>query len=538
MRTWIVVSGALIAAGVAIFLYKVLVLGYPLSVADAPGTWRVDIVVTATGKGSRAVIDIPLPRPSGYQRILTEEVHSDQLRFNIAEGQDGGDRRGRWHGRLDGSAALSYQVTLEATPYGRPVPPNEAAAKYPDSVANYLAPSPAVQQTDPAIVALGKELLLATKNKTALAHGIFAFVSGEIGSLNSIAPMDAVTVVREGRGNALGRARLFCALARGNGLPCRVMGGIALIDGRADQFIYWNEVYLGGGWVPYDVIGAHAGSLPADRVSLGPVNGAELIRAENLSSLSFRFDVQSELETYTELVNRRRANSQHWLDRVSLLFLPVQQQHALRILLLVPLGALAMCVLRNIAGLRTFGMFMPVLIALAFTGTGLVWGTLFLLLIIGFALLSRLWIQRLYLLLAARIAFILTCVILLMVALFIIGARLDMPTGGVGAFPFVIMTMIVERISVGLEEEGLANTLRRLGATLASIYVTYGVIHAQGLQTLFLIYPELLLIILGLLVAVGRYTGYRLTELIRFRELADVSRSADPPPPTDASPRV
>ena len=537
MRTWIVVSGALIAAGVAIFLYKVLVLGYPLSVADAPGTWRVDIVVTATGKGSRTVIEIPLPRPSGYQRILTEEVHSDQLRFNIAEGQDG-DRRGRWHGRLDGSAALSYQVTLEATPYGRPVPPNEGAAKYTDSVAAYLAPSPAVQQTDPAIIALGKELLLDTKNKTALAHGIFAFVSGEIGPLNGIAPMDAVTVVREGRGNALGRARLFCALARGNGLPCRVMGGIALIDGRADQFIYWNEVYLGGGWVPYDVIGGHAGSLPADRVSLGPVHGAELIRAENLSSLSFRFDVQSELETYTELVNRRRANSQHWLDRLSLLFLPVQQQHSLRILLLVPLGALAMCVLRNIAGLRTFGMFMPVLIALAFTGTGLAWGTLFLLLIISFALLSRLWIQRLYLLLAARIAFILTCVILLMVALFLIGARLDMPTGGVGAFPFVIMTMIVERISVGLEEEGLANTLRRLSATLAFIYVTYGVIHAQGLQTLFLIYPELLLIILGLLVAVGRYTGYRLTELIRFRELADVSRSADPHPPTDASPRV
>jgi len=52
------------------------------------------------------------------------------------------------------------------------------------------------------------------------------------------------------------------------------------------------------------------------------------------------------------------------------------------------------------------------------------------------------------------------------------------------------------------------------------------VIHARGLQTLFLVYPELLLIILGLLVAVGRYTGYRLTELLRFRDLADA------PPPT------
>ncbi|HEY0302507.1 MAG TPA: 7TM domain-containing protein, partial [Rhizomicrobium sp.] len=203
---------------------------------------------------------------------------------------------------------------------------------------------------------------------------------------------------------------------------------------------------------------------------------------------------------------------------------PVQQQHALRVLLLVPLGALAMCVLRNIVGLRTFGMFMPVLIALAFTGTGLAWGTLFLLLLISFALISRLWIQRLYLLLAARIAFILTLVIIFMVGLFIIGDKFGMPTGGVSAFPFVIMTMIVERISVALEEEGLANTLRRIGATLVSIYLTYGVLHAVNLQTLFLVYPELLLVILGVLVAVGRYTGYRLVELVRFRELADAPR--------------
>jgi hypothetical protein len=56
---------------------------------------------------------------------------------------------------------------------------------------------------------------------------------------------------------------------------------------------------------------------------------------------------------------------------------------------------------------------------------------------------------------------------------------------------------------------------------LAAIYLTYAVIHARELQIMFLVYPELLLVILGLLVAVGRYTGYRLSELIRFRALAD-----------------
>jgi hypothetical protein len=269
--------------------------------------------------------------------------------------------------------------------------------------------------------------------------------------------------------------------------------------------------------------------LPPDRLSLGSTRDVDLVTATNASSLSFRFDVQSELETYAELVHRRLAASQHPLDRISLLFLPVQLQHTLRILLLVPLGALAMCVLRNIVGLKTFGMFMPVLIALAFTGTGLAWGTVFLAVIIAFALLSRLWIERLYLLLAARIAFILTLVILLMVMLFIVGDTIGVPSAGVGAFPFVIMTMIVERISVGLEEEGAANTLRRIGATLAAIYLTYAVIRFRALQTLFLVYPELLLVILGLLVAVGRYTGYRLTELIRFRELADAPRPNPPP---------
>jgi hypothetical protein len=95
--------------------------------------------------------------------------------------------------------------------------------------------------------------------------------------------------------------------------------------------------------------------------------------------------------------------------------------------------------------------------------------------------------------------------------------------GGVTAFPFVIMTMIVERINVSLDEEGVGNTLRRLGATVLSIYITYAVIHAEALQTLFLVFPELLLAILGLLIAIGRYTGYRLTELLRFRAFAEAA---------------
>lgn len=518
MRSWLPVSAALIAAGLALFLYKVLALGYPLSTAEEPGTWRVDFVFIATGGGSRAVVDIPLPRTSGYQRLLSEEVKSEQMRFSIGESE--GDRRGRWSGRLDGTASLTYDVAFDALPYSRPIPETDAGGGYPTAASVWLAASPGIQAEDPAVAELARELLLDGKNKAELARQVYGFLAHEIGAVNSAAPMDAVMVIREGRGTELGRARLFCALARNGGLPCRVLLGVRLASGRQDQFCYWNEVYLGGGWVPFDPVLRHAGALPPDRLSLGPAAAAEPVQAKNASALSFRFDVQAEIETYADLVRRRLVASPHPVDSISLLFLPVQTQHTLRVLLLVPLGALAMCVLRNMVGLQTFGLFMPVLIALAFTGTGLSWGTVFLAAIVSFALLSRLAIKRLYLLLAARVAFVLTLVILAMVALFVIGDRLGIPSGGVGVFPFVIMTMIVERISVGLDEEGVGRTLRRIAATLAAIYLTYAVIHARVLQTFFLVYPELLLVILGLLVAVGRYTGYRLTELVRFRELA------------------
>ena len=170
MRPWIAVSGALIAAGVALFLYKVLVLGYPLSTAEEPGTWRVDFVVTVTGQGSRTVVEIPLPRTSGYQRLLTEEVKSEQMRFSIGEGD--GDRRGRWSGtpRRLGQPHLRGDVRRAA--YGRPIPPSETGGNYPASVRRLpAAPRRASRSPIPAIAELSQRAACSTpKNKAALAR--------------------------------------------------------------------------------------------------------------------------------------------------------------------------------------------------------------------------------------------------------------------------------------------------------------------------------------------------------------------------------
>ena len=518
MRAWVVVSAAFVALGFGVFLYKIFGLQYPLRAGDQPGTWRVELAIRAMGEGGFATLEIPLPRSTDTQQLASEEVRSGPMRFGISD--EHGNRYGQWTGKVRGLVALSYQASLTTAVHQAPLPAREVGAEYPKSVAAFLEDSPGIATQDPTIKKLSAELLvLGARDKAKLAREVYRFVSREIDGSLSSEPMDAVTVVQEGRGNPLGRARLFCALARVNGLPCRVVMGLTLAGHNPEQLRYWNEAHVGGRWVPFDVVERRLERLPPDRIVLSTRDDAP-VRASGLSAVTYRAFVQSESQAYEDLLRRRMVESDHVLDRYSILSLPVQVQRHLRLLVLVPLGALVMTLLRSVVGIRTFGTFMPMLIALAMTATGLAVGSAVFVLLIGLALLSRLLIRPFYLLLVARVAFTLTLVILLMIILIIAGDRLDFALGGVTAFPFVIMTMIVERINVSLDEEGVGNTLRRLGATVLSIYITYAVIHAEALQTLFVVFPELLLVILGVLIAIGRYTGYRLTELLRFRAFA------------------
>ncbi|HNS14660.1 MAG TPA: 7TM domain-containing protein, partial [Syntrophorhabdaceae bacterium] len=57
----------------------------------------------------------------------------------------------------------------------------------------------------------------------------------------------------------------------------------------------------------------------------------------------------------------------------------------------------------------------------------------------------------------------------------------------------------------------------------AVAFITYLIISSETLQLTFFIYPELLLAVGALQILVGRYTGYRLSELSRFREFRSPS---------------
>jgi hypothetical protein len=141
--------------------------------------------------------------------------------------------------------------------------------------------------------------------------------------------------------------------------------------------------------------------------------------------------------------------------------------------------------------------------------------------IVSMGLLFRFYLERLRLLLVPRLAAVVTIVVLLMTAISIISDQIGAETGlSVSLFPMVIISMVIERMSIVWEERGGAKAIREGVGTLAIAALAYVVMSLDILAYWVTVFPEINLIVLGLIITLGRYTGFRLSELSRFRQLA------------------
>jgi hypothetical protein len=189
--------------------------------------------------------------------------------------------------------------------------------------------------------------------------------------------------------------------------------------------------------------------------------------------------------------------------------------------LLVPIGALIMVLMRNVVGFPSFGTFMPVLIALAFRETGLLAGLVMFSIVVAVGLSLRFYLAKLHLLLVPRLTAVLIIVVLLMVLMSLMSHRLGWEVGlSIGLFPMVILAMIIERMSIVWEERGPADALKESGGSALIAALAFYVMTLPQIQHLMFVFPELVLTLLGLTILLGRYSGYRISELIRFRVLA------------------
>ena len=121
-----------------------------------------------------------------------------------------------------------------------------------------------------------------------------------------------------------------------------------------------------------------------------------------------------------------------------------------------------------------------------------------------------------------RLAAVLVIVVLLMLGISVLSHQLEMETGlSVALFPMVILTMVIERMSVLWEERGALEAIQQGLGSLVVAAVAYLAMGLDTVEYLVFAFPELLLVLLATMLLLGRYKGYRLLELLRFKAIAE-----------------
>src|SRR5262249_28646897 len=262
----------------------------------------------------------------------------------------------------------------------------------------------------------------------------------------------------------------------------------------------------------------HYGHVPSTYLVLG-FGDISIARGRNVRDLDYAFLVERTLPeqaagTPEPTVLRRVFRA------VSLFMLPPHQQRYVEFLLLLPVAALIVCVFRNLIGLHSFGTFAPALVGLAFRDLHSMPGLLVFVSILLVGWLIRRVLDSYPLLQVPRVAVMLSIVVVLLIATLVAANIEDLPaTEFIPFFPMVILTGMIERFWTLETEDSTSSSFRTLLNSVGIAAAIALLLNVPGMVYHLFCFPESLGVIIALQLIIGRYTGYRLTELWRFRDL-------------------
>ncbi len=490
--------------------YRIVVLDYPLF-PTAPGdSWEISIssrLSKSPANHALAVVGLPIQRTG--LTILSESYQSGTL--NVGVSREGPNRLAIFSGRSsEDSEFIGYRAFLIS------LPQKKSAQKSPLTLAPYPdAFGKAEQELAMRLVGQWRNLPSGTRLKA---------VGGTIrGEWRDAPPVESDLKAWSEVQQKHGRVVSLLGLLRAAGLHARGIEGLRLVRSMRNEPLRLVEAWSGSRWVRLRPETGEELKIPGSLLVLAR-GGARAIEAREGTVSDTRWNV-SELT----LSNWRRhferiLRSDNLLDRWSFFHLPREFQDTFRILLLVPIGALLIGILRNIVGFPTFGVFMPVLMALAFRSTGVIYGLAIFAGMMGIGYFLRNALDNMRLLLVPRLSVMLTAVISALTILALVGNKIGLREFmAVGLLPFVILTMVIERFFIMVEESGIRTAMQTALGSAAVAVISYGILHFEELQLTFFIYPELLFGIAAFQLLLGRYTGYRLSELIRFKSFRGAS---------------
>lgn len=495
-------AALLTALGLGIFSYKWHELGFPLVDNQQTPVWTIETTIKFdAGPGSIKVnLQIPTLTP-GFEMLREYNVSKG---YGFSLNYVSGGREAQWAVR---------RTAGPQTIYYRRVVYEDATSEQLDTTPPF-PPPPVINE--PLKTAVDVIVTDVREHSADTA----SFTAELLRRVNAPSPDPNIELLfSDARNSAdfVDRLTMMLAFAR---IPARMIRGIVLQDQqRRIDPLPWLEVHDGDRWIYFNPITGEEG-LP-DRYLIWWRGNDALARVDGGSNVDVNFAVQKNFVDSIVVAEERAQIEGSALVEFSLFSLPIQTQAVYSVLLMIPIGALIMVFMRNIIGIDAFGTFMPVLIALSFRETQLLWGVILFTLLVTLGLSIRFLLEKLRLLLVPRLSAVLIVVVMLMMVISVVSHKLGIETGlSVALFPMVIIAMTIERMSIVWEERGAADAMRAAAGSLLLAMFAYLAMGMQWLEHLIFTFPELLLVVLAIVIMMGRYSGYRLTELVRFKALS------------------
>lgn len=494
----------LLMIGAGSVAYQVLVQNVPLQESETDPVWVVDTQVSFTARPNQPLkvrMFVP-PLESGFT-ALNESFISNNYGVNV--NRENSNRLVTWSARRgSGQETLYYRLML--TPrFAEPLAPPEGGPQF--------RPSPVLEGAEKVAA---DALLEPIRRHSA---DVETFISETIKRANNVDD-DNVRLLLGGDLRPENRAKVVDLLLAVAHIPAEPVHVIQLADNKSQKPELWLRTFNGESWLYFNPLNGQQG-LPADRLVWW--SGAKpLLTLEGGHNANVTFSVHENEMSALQLAQSLKLQDRSTFIDFTLYEVPVPTQQLLKVLIMIPVGVLLVLLIRSLVGMETLGTFTPVLIALAFRETQVVWGVLLFTGITAIGLSVRSYLEHLKLQLLARLSVVLTFVVITMGVISLLSYKLGLSTGlSVALFPMVILTMVIERVSIVWEERGGTQSMKVAIGTLITAVLCHVLMVWEPLIYLVFTFPGLLLVAASVMVVMGHYRGYRLSELVRFRAMTE-----------------
>jgi hypothetical protein len=503
-----------------LIIYKVIFLNQALLPVSRDDLWKLEVNIDASQLVGDNVL-FPIPTNTDVIKIRDLKVIKTNKKFRKQKNDDG--QLLIWD-HSDAVAKIGYTSVVKFQSKQELSSQQQKKKVYKASELEHFKTLPPLSaEVTEALDNLQAAILSNLDNKKEIVRKIYDYMEQEIQLKTTVRSIEDALI--SGKASRLVQAKLFNLLVRRVGIPARIVVGVVLDEEEASnksilRLSYVNQVFLDKRWMTISPMKKIFDQAVSHFVPLY-LNYDEISDFMENEDLVFKIYASKVKVTKFDTAGygKQISKSNSFVNMFNLYQLPLALQNLFYSILLIPVGALVLSIARNFIGITTFGIFTPILLTLFFMETGPVLGFIFFTIMVGLGLIERLILDKFYLLAVPRLSIIMTLMILMMMffALFI-HTYFPAYVFTMTVFPIVIMTVIIERFSITLIESGARNTLKTLIGTLIISYLCYALFSINKLQILLFTYPELQLIVIALLIMIGDYKGYRLSELIRFKQ--------------------